>query len=107
MSEIVNDAAQILLPLLAAGSTAAVEEASKEAGKEVVGKIRKFLHRPNPTKQELATALQQGVDEGTITEKDLGEIVRLYTNEGSGTQVNVEEAGSVHVHSTFNGPVTF
>ena len=113
MSDAVNEAAQILLPLLAVGANTAVQEVSKEAGKEfvrtagsVIGRIRKYLSRPDPDLPELAMALRRGVDDGLVDPDELGKIVRLYKNEGPGTQFNIE-ARNVLLNSEFHGPANF
>lgn len=113
MSDVVNDAAHVLVPLLAAGANAAVEEASKAAGKKfaeavgsVIEPIRKALRRA-PKTPEVAAALQSAVDDGTIRLADLEAIVRLSKHRGS---TNVSVAGDVKnllTDPVFNKPVTF
>ncbi|TDW21793.1 hypothetical protein [Kribbella kalugense] len=114
MSDVVSEAAQVLVPLLAAGASTAVEEASKEAGKEfahavgsVVERIGKRL-RGAPKTTELAATLQACVDDDTIKLADLKEIVRLSRARVGDTHVKVTgDNAKVLTDPIFNDPVTF
>jgi hypothetical protein len=114
MNDVVNEAAQILVPLLAAGANTAVEEASKEAGKKftgaiakVLGRIQKHLH-PGANQSEVAAALQAGVDAGAITMADLKEIVGQSNHRAGHTQVNATgKRATIITDPVFNDPVTF
>lgn len=114
MNDVVNEAAQVLVPLLAAGANTAVEEASKQAGKEFVGavgsvlrRIRKHLHG-DPNGPQVVAALQAELADGTIKLADLTEIVRLFKERGGDTNTTVNgDVGTFVNQSTFNQPVTF
>jgi hypothetical protein len=114
MNDVVNEAAQILVPLLAAGANTAVEEASKEAGKKftgamakVLGRIQKQL-RPGANQPEVAAALQAGVDAGAISLADLKEIVGPSNRRVGHTQVNaVGEKQKIITDPIFNDQVIF
>ncbi|WUJ70489.1 hypothetical protein OG809_36000 [Kribbella soli] len=114
MNDAVNEAAQVLVPLLAAGANTAVEEASKQVGKEfvgavgsVLGRIRKHLHGA-PNAHEVAGALQTELADGTIKLADLKEIVRLFKERDADTNTTVNGDVRTFVNkSTFNQPVTF
>lgn len=114
MSDVVNEAAQVLVPLLAVGANAAVEEASKAAGKKfaqavgsVIEPIRKALHRA-PKAPEVAAALQSALDDGTIRITDLEKIVRLSRGRVGDTYVEVTgDNGKVLTDPVFNDKVIF
>ena len=114
MNDVVNEAAQILVPLLAAGANTAVEEASKEAGKKftgvmgkVLGRIQKQL-RPGSKQPEVAAALQAGVDAGAITLADLHEIVGRSNRRVGDTHVDAAgKRPTILTDPIFNDPVTF
>lgn len=112
MNDVVNEAAQVLVPLLAAGTNAAVEEASKEAGKKFAGAVGKVLARiqkslsPRPKHTEVAAALQSELDAGAITMADLKELVKLSKGRVGHTHVNVYGDNSkVLTDPTFNDTV--
>jgi hypothetical protein len=114
MSDVVNEAAQVLVPLLAVGASTAMEAAATEAGKEfaqvagsVVGRIRKLL-RGAPKAPEVAAALHTCVDDGTIRLADLEKIVRLSKHRVGPTNTTI--AGDVKNMLTdpvFNDKVIF
>jgi len=114
MNDVVNDAAQILVPLLAAGANTAVEEASKEAGKKFTGAVGKVLGRiqkqlrPGSEQPEVAAALQAGVDAGTITLADLHEIIGRSNRRVGDTHVTATgERSRILTDPTFNNSVIF
>lgn len=115
MNDIVNEAAGVLVPLLAGGATAAVEEASKAAGKKfavavgtVVDRIRKYLRHPVPEHPDVVAALQAGVDVGVIGIDDLERLVRLSKHRVGDTNVNVSgDVKNVVTDPQFNAPVVF
>ncbi|TCC24582.1 hypothetical protein [Kribbella speibonae] len=114
MSDVVNDAAHVLVPLLAAGANAAVEEASKAAGKKfaeavgsVIEPIRKALRR-DPKEPEVAAALQSALADGTIRIADLEEIVQLSRHRAGSTTANISgDVKNLLTDPVFNKPVTF
>ncbi|WP_410791323.1 hypothetical protein [Kribbella sp. C-35] len=114
MSDVVNDAAQVLVPLLAAGANAAVEEASKAAGKQfagaagkILGRIQKYLHRPDPGHPDVVAALEAGVDDGVIRLDELRELVQLSRGRVGPTNVTVYGKANVVNDANFNAPVIF
>lgn len=115
MSDIVNEAAQILVPLVTAGANAAVQEASKEAGRGFVGAARSLIRRMRDVSTGkitdvggMAVALRSGLDEGSITHEELTELVNLYHLEERKTQVTIYgDKTNSFVDTRFNGSVSF
>lgn len=114
MSELVLEAAQTFVPLLAGGvAEGALAEIARQAGeggagavRRVLAAARKALGDRNPDRDSVAAALRTALREGAMTERDLRHAVTLLNGRDNyGVQVhgNAYIGNEIHVKGDFKG----
>lgn len=82
MSEVINEAAEVLVPILSAGAGAAARDAAERAGAhvsealtQIIARIRPRLSRGRPGLRDVESALRASIDAGQLTRQDLQTVV--------------------------------
>jgi hypothetical protein len=78
VSEVINEAAEVLVPILSAGAGAAARDAAERAGvhvsealARVLERIRPRLSGGQPRLRDVESALRASIDAGQLTRQDL------------------------------------
>lgn len=109
MSDPVLDAAQVLVPLLAAGADGVVAEATRQAGegaataaRRVLDAVRGVLGGEGADKEAVAAALRGELEKGTLAEGDLLHAVNVFGagRDNYGVQIKGQKnyiGNSIHI----------
>jgi hypothetical protein len=90
MSDLVQEAANALVPLMSAGAGVAAQSAAEDAGSgfyaaaiRVAGKLRRYLHGDEePAAETVEVALRSALADGELGEQDLRNLVSLHATDG-------------------------
>jgi hypothetical protein len=82
VSEVINEAAEVLVPILSAGAGAAARDAAERTGTHVsktlarvLGWVRPRLSDTRPSQRDVESALRASVDAGQLTRDDLQTLI--------------------------------
>lgn len=80
----VQEASEVIAPFLAAGADAAIRELGDQAGsslstnaRRLIEKIRGNLPAGNPSEGEVASALEAGLKDGSVSGDEIAVLVKL------------------------------
>jgi hypothetical protein len=110
VNDVVQDAAQVLVPLLSAGAGAAAHDLAEQAGADlsagavrIVERIRHRLSGGQPGATEVVDALQAALTDGDVTEAELQTLVNRAGRDNVSMRAKTIINGGVVVHGDFNG----
>lgn len=105
MSDVVSEAADVIVPLLSMGAGAAARDIAERGGVQlsdsvsrILARLRAHLRGNTPTNAGVETALRSALVDGELSEDDLKVLVSLKQTAGGG---HVE--GDVHAKNAFIG----
>jgi hypothetical protein len=114
MNEVIQEAAQVVLPFLGAGAGAAAQGFAEETGArlsqrtlDVIERLRRRIGGHRVDEPQLAEVVQEALGAGAVTEQDLrvlvAEVGRVHVPQQATTIVNGDQTARTIVNGGING----